>query len=29
MLTVYTPGVERLHLDATTAYGYHTPEDDG
>jgi transposase len=29
MLTVYAPGVERLHLDATTAYGYHTPEDAG
>lgn len=29
MLMIYAPGVERLHLDATTGYGYHTPQDDG
>jgi transposase len=29
MLTVYDPGVDRLHLDATTAYGYHTPDPEG
>jgi transposase len=29
LLMVYDPGVERLHLDATTGYGYHTPTDDG
>jgi transposase len=29
MLLVYDPGVAHIHLDATTGYGYHTPQDEG
>lgn len=29
MMMVYDLGVERIHLDATTGYGYHTPTEDG
>jgi transposase len=27
MLMMYDPGLEHVHLDATTGYGYHTPTD--
>lgn len=29
MLMVYDLGIERIHLDATTGYGYHTHTEDG
>ena len=29
LLKVYDPGAERLHVDATTAYGYHDPHGTG
>ena len=29
MLMVYDPGIERIHLDATTGYGFHSPSEDG
>ncbi|MEI7834607.1 MAG: IS1634 family transposase [bacterium] len=29
MLMVYDPGIERIHLDATTGYGFHTHNEEG